>query len=549
MAAPAYQIGITGGTLSGTGNSVTPTLPATAADDILLLLVISHQPAGIGIIGTPNGGPTWNSAYQATYQNSSSVDQGRVALFWARATGDHTGVTVTVSRTGDTGSDSCLYTRGITYRGCSTDSPPWDDLQASIVASTTATWPAITVSGSERTLVTGQINSDNSPLASGPSSYNVHQSGSTSTGTDASMAFADLDNQSSDGQQTNSTSGETLGQLCVHFSLKPTASLTAVAKTLTAQYDMRQLGTKVSTLKYDVLNLLAKTSTLKYDILTGPIGKTLTALYDMRQLGTKSLTLKYDVRQLGTKSLTARYDVLNLIAKSSTLRYDVLNAIAKTSTMQYDVRSLLAKTSTLRYDIRNAIAKTSTLQYDLLNALAKTSTMQYDIRGLLAKSLTGAYDVRQLATKSLDARYDILGGLLAVAKTLTAQYDMRSLLAKTSTMQYDVRNAIAKSLTGAYDVRQLAAKISTIQYDVRQLATKTLDARYDMRAAVSKSLTGAYDVRGLVAKALTGAYDTRAAVAKALVGVYDVLGEAPPDEPPTGGGRFAALRRHLKGGH
>ena len=211
---------ISKGTASaGTATSVTPSYPASPqANDIIFILAISHQPNGIGVIDLPSG---FTEAAQGTYQNSSLVDQGRAALFWKRAIGGESG-TVTISRTGDTGlTDTCFFAQMYLVRGAVTSGDPWDDITARYgPGNATVTWDAVTVSGSERTLLAPVAQADNASTVDPPSGYSGLATDTTATGTDAELRLLYKENVSSDGQVT-ATGGETEGWATFHISVKP----------------------------------------------------------------------------------------------------------------------------------------------------------------------------------------------------------------------------------------------------------------------------------------------------------------------------------------
>lgn len=222
MAAP---VPTTKGTIGlSTGGNCSPTLPAPGggilANDIVFALFISHQPVSVGVINTLAG---WTEVAQITYRNSSLVNQGRVGLFYRRMAGGESG-TITFSRTGDTGSDTCFHGQTYLIRGCETTGDPYD--AASIRngdGATTVTWDAVTVSGGERTLLAFCAQADDTPLVATPSTYaRTLTAEGTTSGTDAQFAMDDKQNVSTDGSVT-AANGETIGWATIHVSAKPPA--------------------------------------------------------------------------------------------------------------------------------------------------------------------------------------------------------------------------------------------------------------------------------------------------------------------------------------
>src|SRR3990167_4740869 len=161
MTAPV--VNTTRGTAAaGTAASVTPGYPAPTggilANDIVWLLAISHQPVSIGGINTPSG---FTQAAQGTYQNSALANRGRAALFWKRAVGGESG-TVSVSRTGDTGTDGVLFAQMYLTRGGVTTGNPYDAITARYgPGNTTVTFDSVAVGGAERTLLAFCAQADN----------------------------------------------------------------------------------------------------------------------------------------------------------------------------------------------------------------------------------------------------------------------------------------------------------------------------------------------------------------------------------------------------
>jgi len=206
---------------SSAGTLVVP-YPAAGVepDDIAFMVVLSHQPVSIGVINTP---PGFTEIVQGTYRNSGAADQGRAALFWKRCDGTEEGTTVTFTRTGDTGVDTTFGGQIYIVRLCTATGDPWDDAVSKFDGdgSTTITYPAVTVSGAERTLLAFLVQADNSPVAGAPTGYAATLGLETwPTGTDGQAGCFDLQDVAADGSVT-SANGEVTGWVSFHVSAKP----------------------------------------------------------------------------------------------------------------------------------------------------------------------------------------------------------------------------------------------------------------------------------------------------------------------------------------
>lgn len=218
MAAPVI---VSKGTQNnGTGTSLSgATLPASiAANDIIFNLCISHQPNGIGAISiTPAG---WTEAAQGSYLNASSVAIGRASLHWKRMAGGETGQ-IAMTRTGDTGIDGVFMAQCYRVTGCETTGDPFDQcVFRGGPQSTTVTYNAVTVSGSERTLAAFSVMASNTSVGVPTGYIEGLASDGTTTGTDAALDLDEKDNVASDGAVT-ATGGSTVGWATFHVSLKP----------------------------------------------------------------------------------------------------------------------------------------------------------------------------------------------------------------------------------------------------------------------------------------------------------------------------------------
>lgn len=152
MAAPAF--------VSATGHAANPTtapsvtLPTTAADDILILVGVN---GGATTQITPGGtysGGAW------TLIDGGTWTTGWGGCFWSRATGNHTGQTVTASTT-DSG--SLLVVR---VSGCVTSGTPVDVSGGASVAAANGSLSAITTTAVD-TLVCLTAATDDNQTKSG----------------------------------------------------------------------------------------------------------------------------------------------------------------------------------------------------------------------------------------------------------------------------------------------------------------------------------------------------------------------------------------------
>lgn len=193
MAAPTLQA--QGATVANTTGSLTVTLPAHQADDILILGAIFWGPNS----GAMNNIPTPSGWTQIDFQLQDANDFGRLAWFWKRAASSSESNPV-ISRGGswDTGADTCFGGRAYVIRGCITTGDPWDAV-ATAGPYTTANqaFPAVTVSGSERMVVIFGNSQDNLPFAMTSSGWTTGTEDNDPTGTDCAFQTARKDNVSS----------------------------------------------------------------------------------------------------------------------------------------------------------------------------------------------------------------------------------------------------------------------------------------------------------------------------------------------------------------
>lgn len=267
MAAPSVIVkGTAAASMTGL---IQPTFPTgILVNDIIYILAISNQPNGIGVIQLPNG---FTEVGQGTYQNIDG-DRGRIALFWKRsADGSESGATYSVLRTGDTGNDTVFFAQSYIVRDCITTGNPWDDTIAryTIVDDlfTTAQWGAVTVSGSERTLLAFYAGADNGSTLAPPTNYVATVTRDTTpTGTDAQVALFDRANVSSDGA-VNSTTAETEGWATFHISAKPVPGETPVNQTALSTWEALQSLARLAVQPWTARGFLARTSAVPWTAL------------------------------------------------------------------------------------------------------------------------------------------------------------------------------------------------------------------------------------------------------------------------------------------
>lgn len=193
MAAPTLQAS---GTIANvtTGN-LTVTLPAHQADDILIVVVSGWVPnttTGTNVMTAPAGG--WAKLLSDSLINTQ-ID-GEWAIFWLRATASGT-TNPAFTRPGswDTGTDSAWGGRAYVIRGCAKTGNPWDDAAKSALHSAAnGAFPAVTVSGSERTVIQFLSKSDDNGAVTAASGWTIDTAVGSTTGTDCSFQTIRKDN-------------------------------------------------------------------------------------------------------------------------------------------------------------------------------------------------------------------------------------------------------------------------------------------------------------------------------------------------------------------
>lgn len=189
MAAPGPPDGLAAGTsfAQGTGTSLGPTAPATVdANDILVVLGMSHQPVSVGTISWPSG---YTEGQQVDIKDSSGTVIGRAGWAWKRAAGTEDGAAQTITRTGDSGTDSAFQGGCFRIAGCATSGNPFDTPPTPVApnATTTVDWPSVTTSSAEVCLILVHLIGGLNSNVSTPTNYTAHASRGGTSGTDGAM--------------------------------------------------------------------------------------------------------------------------------------------------------------------------------------------------------------------------------------------------------------------------------------------------------------------------------------------------------------------------
>jgi hypothetical protein len=162
--------------------TVTPTLPAHQAGDILVVCAAKNDAATL-TCGTSG----WAAVTGAAAQSNANFSS---AWFWKRAaSGAETNPTVTSSSTG--GTNAGIYATAFRIRGAATSGEPFEDatLNGSPTSSTTPAGSTVTTTGADRlVLAVAQVDDDPAP-SSGfpPSGWDEVTSQRSTTGGDYSI--------------------------------------------------------------------------------------------------------------------------------------------------------------------------------------------------------------------------------------------------------------------------------------------------------------------------------------------------------------------------
>jgi hypothetical protein len=171
-----------GATNSTTSFSIT--LPATQAGDIILLEV-SHRGTGLATVGGTYSGGAFTNKRNELYGGSTRS----VQLWWSRATGNHSGQTVTGS--GLTNSCAAIVT---IYRGCVASGDPIEDIDGENNAAgnenspaidpvTNGAWIVLTVGNQDDLAVTSQS-------CTSPGALTIRAERLSTGGTDSAVCHA-----------------------------------------------------------------------------------------------------------------------------------------------------------------------------------------------------------------------------------------------------------------------------------------------------------------------------------------------------------------------
>lgn len=173
------------------------TIPTHQADDILVVSAIAWVPNTAGDaaqIPTPSG---WNLLGTQVGQPAGTRD-GWIAHFWRRATGAGHTVTMTRGASWDTGTDTCFNGRAYVVRGCITTGDPWDAVATSGPhTAANQAFPAVTVSGEERTVIQFGGVTDNLAFSMAATGWTTGTEANDNGGTDSAFQTARKDNVSS----------------------------------------------------------------------------------------------------------------------------------------------------------------------------------------------------------------------------------------------------------------------------------------------------------------------------------------------------------------
>jgi hypothetical protein len=195
IAAPTLEA--EGATLLVTSGTLSPTIPTHQANDILVLTVECWLPATAGDaaqIPTPS---SWTLAGTQIGQPGGTRD-GWLAVFWLRASGAGTTVTLTRGASWDDGTDGSYSARAYVIRGCTTTGDPFDAVgQSGPHTAADQAFPAVTVSGSARTVIQFGCSMDNAAFAMTSTGWTTGTEDDDAGGTDSAFQTARKDNVSS----------------------------------------------------------------------------------------------------------------------------------------------------------------------------------------------------------------------------------------------------------------------------------------------------------------------------------------------------------------
>lgn len=227
QAAPAFK-NISAIAAAQNGNAdPTVTLPAHAANDVLLLSTIVRS--GTATVATPTG---WTQIGTPTVRAGTATYQ----FFWIRAAGTNSETNPVINRTGTTGD---VYAAVVNYSGATTTGDPWE-VKGAVATGTAdpATCTAITTLSADALVVAalaGEDNNNGSITTTGtdPAAYTEHylESG---TGADGLITFSEAVRTTAGATgnvSVNFNSGNPVGWGCMVLALtpQPTPTLSSAA--------------------------------------------------------------------------------------------------------------------------------------------------------------------------------------------------------------------------------------------------------------------------------------------------------------------------------
>ena len=210
--------------IATTATTVTPVIPAHALNDILICASGNWAPATAGALAKHTISSGWTELASLQIPASGDAD-GWIVWWWKRAaSGSETNPTLT--RTGDTGTDTNFTGRIYVIRGVITSDPAWDEVDPTTLYPT-ANQPvdALTVSGTERLAIHFLVKTDDFVTAPtvGAGAWTAGTQLETTTGTDHSQGSFRKDNVSANTGADASTVEATAagGYAFLGISFKP----------------------------------------------------------------------------------------------------------------------------------------------------------------------------------------------------------------------------------------------------------------------------------------------------------------------------------------
>lgn len=221
MAGPTLQA--EGATSAVTSGAPSVTIPTHQADDILIVVAVFWGPNTTGDaaqIPTPSG---WALVGSQVGQPAAANRDGWSAVFWKRATGAGTTVTLTTGASWDSGTDTSYGARAYVIRGCATSGDPWDAVNTSGPhTALNQAFPTVTVSGSNRLVVQFGNSMDNQSFAMTSTGWTTGTEDNDPAGTDCSFQTASKTTSSNTAADTATVSAPAQGAYVFHgVSFKP----------------------------------------------------------------------------------------------------------------------------------------------------------------------------------------------------------------------------------------------------------------------------------------------------------------------------------------